>query len=343
MNEGWFSNITSLVVTAKSYFREPTENQYEWTFPFEYQNYKWVQPRPESNAIKEILKDEKPDLLCNLHHCGYYDTYFYFSRGLPKAYSRLRELSSNLGLTLSTSSPDVPFGKILEPGFYQMYGLKDYIDYYTMHEPANLLTMRRGASSDEWYLNTVGGFSFNCEVPLFTSSMKTDKNLSNRKLKSLLQIRRKKRANTLEYCINVLNVLEPFFSLSDPVLLGSVLKHVANAKLELENAHSESTKMEKKTNATNFEVFENDLMVDVADLLLIGQIRRVTETIHRNIKKRKTEYIIERIDNKLVTLAKKINKQGEFKLIPLQKLVKMQLGSILIVADVLSNSMQTDE
>ena len=343
MNEGWFSNITSLVVTAKSYFREPTENQYEWTFPFEYQNYKWVQPRPESNAIKEILKDEKPDLLCNLHHCGYYDTYFYFSRGLPKAYSRLRQLSSNLGLTLSTSSPDVPFGKILEPGFYQMYGLKDYIDYYTMHEPANLLTMRRGASSDEWYLNTVGGFSFNCEVPLFTSSMKTDKNVSNRKLKSLLQIKRKKRANTIEYCINVLNVLEPFFSLSDPVLLGSVLKHVANAKLELENAHSESTKMEEKSNATNFEVFENDLMVDIADLLLIGQIRRVTETIHRNIKKRKTEYIIERIDNKLVTLAKKINKQGEFKLIPLQKLVKMQLGSILIVADVLSNSMQTDE
>ena len=103
MNEGWFSNISSLVDTAKSYFREPTENQYEWTFPFEYKNYKWVQSRPESSAIKEVIKKEKPDLLYTLHHCGYYDTYFYLSRSLPKAYPRLRKLSCDLGLALSTS------------------------------------------------------------------------------------------------------------------------------------------------------------------------------------------------------------------------------------------------
>ena len=78
------------------------------------------------------------------------------------------------------------------------------------------------------------------------------------------------------------------------------------------------------------------MMVDVADLLLIGQIRRVTETIDRNIKKSGTGHTIERIDKKIVTLAQKIDGRGEFKLIPLQKLVKMQLGSILIVADVLS-------
>lgn len=341
MNEGWFSNITSIVDTAKSYFREPTENQYEWTFPFEYKDYKWIQSRPESDAIKEILKDEKPDLLCNLHHCGYYDTYFYFSRDLPEAYPRLKELSSSLDLPLSTSSPDVPFGKILHPGFYQMYGLKDYIDYYAKHEPDNLLTMRRGASSDEWYQNAIGGFSFNCEVPLFSTSMRTDENFSNRKLKNVLQNRRDKIANTIEYCTEVLNVLEPFFKFCDPVLLGSVLKHVANAKLDLENTNSER-KTEKNPNATNFEVFENDLMVDVANLLLIGQIRRVTETIDRNIKKISTGHIIERTDKKIVDLAQKIDSRGEFKLIPLQKLVKMQLGSILIVADVLSNGKRSD-
>jgi len=337
MNEGWFNNITSLVDTAKCYFREPTENQYEWTFPFQYKDYRWVHPRPESNAVKEILKVEKPDLLCNLHHCGYYNTYFYFSRDLPKAYPRLRDLSSNLGLSLSTSSPDVPFGKILEPGFYQMYGLKDYIDYYTLHDPDNLLTMRRGASSDEWYQSNIGGFSFNCEVPLFSTSIATDENLSNRKLKSILQTKNKKMANTIEYCIDVLNILEPFFSSCDPVLLGSVLKHVANAKLDLENT-TPQTKAEKNSNATNFEVFENDLMVDVTDLLLLGQIRRVTETIQRNLKNNNIGLIIERIDKKIVALAKKIDNRGEFTPIPLQKIVKMQLGSILIVADVLSNN-----
>ncbi len=56
---------------------------------------------------------------------------------------------------------------------------------------------------------------------------------------------------------------------------------------------------EKNPNATNYEVFENDLMVDISDLLLIGQVWRVTENIHRNIKDGKTGYMIERIDQKI--------------------------------------------
>jgi len=337
MNEGWFSNWGSLVDTAKSYFREPTENQYEWTFPFEYKNYKWVHPRPESNAVKETIKNEKPSLLCNLHHSGFYDTYFYFSSDLPEAYPRLGELSDNLGLPLSTSNPDVPFGKVLTPGFYQMYGLRDYIDYYTKYEPENLLTMRRGSTSDEWYQDTIGGFSFNCEVPLLESSMKKDDKISNHKLRDLLEKRREKRGATIKYCINVLTKLEPFFSFSDAVLLGSVLKHVANAKLELEFADAKILTAGKR-NATNFEVFENDLMVDVADLLLLGQIWRVAEDICYNQRKGQTGNIRVRIDRKIMALAKKTNHWGGFVPIPLQKLVKMQLGSILIIADVLQNS-----
>ena len=340
MNEGWFSNIDSLVDTAKCYFREPTDNQYEWTFPFEYRNYKWEQPRPESNAVKETLKDEEPELLCNLHHCGYFDTYFYFSRNLPEAYPRLRELSNNLGLPLSTASPDVPFAKILEPGFYQMYGLKDYIDYYTKYEPENLLTLRRGATSDEWYQDTIGGLSFNCEVPLFNSSHKKDNKISNRKKGILLENRRKKRAAAIQYCISVLDKLEPFFSSSDPLLLGSVMRHIANAKLELENADLKIM-AEGNSNATNFEIFENDLMVDVDNLLLMGQLWRVSETIRRNQGRSQTGNVVGKIDSKIATLADKIRHRGGFVPIPLKKLVEMQLGSILTVADVLSNSAQT--
>jgi hypothetical protein len=336
MNEGWFGSWGSLVDTAKWYFREPTENQYEWTFPFEYKNYKWVHSRSESDAVKEVIRDEKPDLLCNLHHCGFYDTYFYFSMDLPKAYPRLKELSDNLELPLSTSNPDVPFGRVLTPGFYQMYGLREYIDYYTKYEPENLLTMRRGSTSDEWYQDTIGGFSFNCEVPLLESSVKKDNEVSDHKLRSLLEKRKEKRETVVNYCIDVLNELEPLFCFSDPVLLGSVLKHVASAKLELEFA-KEKMQAAGERGATNFEVFENDLMVDVADLLLLGQVWRVAETIRVNQSKTEAGNITARIDRKILALAKKTNVRGGFAPFPLQKLIKMQLGSILIIADVLTN------
>ena len=336
MNEGWFGSWSSLIDTAKSYFREPTENQYEWTFPFEYKNYKWVHSRPESSAVREIIKDEKPDLLCNLHHCGFYDTYFYFSKNLPEAYPRLRALSHKLELPLSTSNPDVPFGKVLSPGFYQMYGLKDYIDYYSVYEPEKLLTMRRGSTSDEWYQDTIGGFSFNCEVPLLESSVKKDNEVSEHKLLGLLEKRREKRAATISYCIDALNELEPLFCFSDPVLLGSVLKHVASAKLELEFSEVKIQAAENRA-ATNFEVFENDLIVDVTDLLLLGQVWRVSETIRVNQSKTRAETIAARIDRKILALAKKTNGQGGFAPFPLKKLIRMQLGSILIIADNLSN------
>jgi len=336
MNEGWFGSWGSLVDTAKSYFREPTENQYEWTFPFEYKNYEWVHSRPESSAVKEIIKDEKPDLLCNLHHCGFYDTYFYFSRSLPEAYPQLKALSHKLELPLSTSNPDVPFGKVLSPGFYQMYGLRDYIDYYSMYEPEKLLTMRRGSTSDEWYQDTIGGFSFNCEVPLLESSVKKDNEVSEHRLLGLLEKRREKRAATISYCIDALNELEPLFCFSDPVLLGSVLKHVAGAKLDLEFSEAK-IKATGNRAATNFEVFENALILNVNDLLLLGQVWRVAETIRVNQTKTQAETIAARIDRKIMALAKKTNVQGGFTPFPLNKLIKMQLGSILIIADILSN------
>ena len=113
-----------------------------------------------------------------------------------------------------------------------------------------------------------------------------------------------------------------------------MLKHVANAKLELESAKTKERTAENRK-ATNFEVFENDIMVDVANLLLMGQIWRVTEMINR--KQRNTAELAKAMDKKLSKLAEDINCRGGFVPIPLRNIIKMQLGSILIIADVLSN------
>ena len=148
--------------------------------------------------------------------------------------------------------------------------------------------------------------------------------------------RRNKRATTVQYCINALTIMEPFFRFSEPVLLGSVMKHIASAKLELGYADSKIDAVGIR-NATNFEVFENDLMVDVSNLLLLGQIWRVIEIIRGNQPKSQTRNVAMELDRKIKSLAGKINQRGEFTPIPLQRLIQMQLGSILVIADVLSN------
>jgi hypothetical protein len=49
------------------------------------------------------------------------------------------------------------------------------------------------------------------------------------------------------------------------------------------------------------------------------------------------ENIASEVDGKILALAKEINRRGGFAPFPLQKLVRMQLGSILIIADILAN------
>jgi hypothetical protein len=335
MNEGWFNDSSSLISMARSHFREPVEDQYEWTFPFKYKNYQWTHSRPEADAVKEILKSEKPDLLCGLHHAAFYNTYYYFSRDLPEAY--LRELSKSLKLPFSEQAPDVPFGKVLAPSFYQMYGLKDYWDYYSKNEPEKLSRLKRGACSDEWYEDAVGGFSFNCEVPLFQSSVKKDNEASEHNLEELLENKKRKNRVNVQYYEELLSKLEPFFAFSNPLLLNSVLKSVASAKLRLEDSVSKK-KPDEDRKATNFEVFENDVMVDISDLLLLGQIWRAAKYISTT-NETQTISLMKTVDQKMSALAESINRRGRFVPIPLQKLVKMQLGSTLVIADVLLNNL----
>ena len=337
MNESWFKDFGSLVSMAKSHFREPVEDQYEWTFPVKYKNYQWARSRPEADAVKEALRNEKPDLLCGLHHAGFYNTYYYFSRDLPEAYQRLRKLASSLELPFSEQDPDVPFGKVIAPGFYQMYGLKDYVDYYSKNDPENLSRLKRGACSDEWYEEAVGGFSFNCEVPLFQSSVKQDNAASPQNLKDVLEDNKRKSLIRVQYYEELLSKLEPYFAFSNPLLLNSVLKSVADAKLLSVDSNLKKKPAEDRK-ATNFEVFENDIMADIYDLLLIGQIWRVSKYISSATKAPQVNHLMKQVNHKMNALAESLNTRGKFVPLPIQKLVKMQLGSTLIVADVLMNN-----
>jgi hypothetical protein len=120
------------------------------------------------------------------------------------------------------------------------------------------------------------------------------------------------------------------------VLLGSVLKHVASAKLELEFADAK-IQPARNRDATNLEVFENDLMVDLADLLLLGQLWHVAKTICVSQRKTRTGTILQQgLTGKSWLLIRR-PPFGEDSRQFLQKLIGMQLGSILIIADVLAN------
>jgi hypothetical protein len=336
LNEGWFNMPQSFAALSKSNFREPAEDQYEWTFPIEYDFYSWTKSRPETLAIKNVLEKEKPDLLCNLHHSGFYNAYYYLSEDVPHVYTDLKKLAKNCRLPLSDSSPDVPFGKMFEPGFYQMYGLKDYIDYYKEKDPAVLTTLRRGACSDEWYSEKIGGFSFNCEVPLYLSAKMQDKKPSKKSLIKVLTDKYNRQKSRLKYSIKMINVLKDYADLADPLLLDVAEKHIANAQASLDHEKRLLEKTMEKP-ITNSDVFEHGVMADIFDLFFLGQIWRVAESICIKGGNPKICNVMDVLDIELKNLEKQTQIKGNFYQLPIRNSVKMQLGSILIIAEELKN------
>jgi len=336
LNEGWFNMAESIAAMAKSSFREPTEDQYEWTFPIEYDDFQWTQSRPETLAIKDILEKEKPDLLCNLHHSGFTNGYYYLSKELPEVYDKLRNFTSSLNIPLSDTAPDVPFGKMISPGFYQMYGLKDYIKYYKEKDPLILPALRRGACSDEWYLKNIGGYSFNCEVPMYLSHKLKDKNPSKKSYKKMIEDRYKRKKSRLDYSIKIIDKLKDYENMADSLLYNLAKKHIANAHLSLEHEKRLLEKTEDRT-ITKAEKFENSVLEDIFDLFFLGQIWRVAESICVKGGAPKICRIMELSDLEIKGLAKSVQERGAFYQVPIRNSVKMQLGSILIIADVLKN------
>lgn len=336
LNEGWFNMSESIAAMAKSSFREPTEDQYEWTFPIKYDDFQWTQSRSETLAIKDVLEKEKPDLLCNLHHSGYTNGYYYLSKELPEVYDKLRDFTTSLNIPLSDSAPDVPFGKMISPGFYQMYGLKDYIKYYKEKDPLILPALRRGACSDEWYLKNIGGFSFNCEVPMYLSHKLKNKNPSKLSYKKMIEDRYKRKKSRLEYSKKLLDKIKDYENMADPLLFNLAKKHIANAQLSLEHEKRLLEKAENRT-ITKAEKFENSVLEDIFDLFFLGQIWRVAESICVKGGAPKICRIMELSDLEIKGLAKSVQERGAFYQVPIRNSVKMQLGSILIIAEALKN------
>jgi len=336
LNEGWFNMPESFAAIAKSNFREPTEDQYEWTFPIHYKDYKWTKSRPETLAVKNIIEQEKPALLCNLHHCGFHNAYYYLSEDFPEVYPKLKKLASSLRMPLSDTAPDVPFGKMFSTGFYQMYGLTDYFDYYSKQDPIVLTTLKRGACSDEWYHKNIGGFSFNCEVPMYLSSKLQDKKPSDKNYKKVAEERIKRQKSRVKYSTKFLNLIKEYSNLADPLLLDVAEKHIANACNSLEHEQREIVNTEERI-VLNYEVFENEVIADLFDLFFLGQVWRVAESICVKGGAPKICRLMETVEIK--SLGKSIQERGIFYQLPIRTSVKMQIGSILIIAEALKNKL----
>jgi hypothetical protein len=171
---------------------------------------------------------------------------------------------------------------------------------------------------------------------MYLSSKLQDKTLSSKSYKNVLDeqhIRKYKRVN---YSSKLLKILKNYENIADPLIFDVAEKHIINAKNSLEHEKRISSKIHDKK-ITKAEVFENEVISDLFDLFFLGQIWRVAESICIKGGTPKICQIMDKIDIEIKSLGKSIHERGLFYQIPIRNSVKLQLGSILIIANAIKN------
>ena len=130
--------------------------------------------------------------------------------------------------------------------------------------------------------------------------------------------------------------MKDFADLANPLLLDVAEKHIVNAQISLDHEKRLLEKTKEKP-ITNSDVFEHGVMADIFDLFFLGQIWRVAESICIKGGHPKICNIMDILDIELKNLEKQTQIKGNFYQLPIRNSVKMQLGSILIIAEELKN------
>jgi len=341
LNEGWFKGEFNPLKYAKNYYRPASFEQVEWSFPINYKKLKFETPPPETQALMHLIQKVKPKFMYSLHNSGFGGVYFYISRGIGNLFDNLVNFVKREHLPLHLGEPEAPYIKKLHDGIFQMFGIQkqyDYVESKGIENPQEFITC--GTSSYD-YLKSIASeenFTLVCEMPYFYHNSIGDTSLTEFERRDL-------RLQSLEYMKNISNHSKKIFRHIRKFCDKSTRMYTAvegyikitRPGLELEINVTKTSSM-YEGNATVSQAFDLNVSSRYYRLLIISMIVRLCEeaiSIHpeKEVENTKIKNDLEKwIELKI----KDLLSDTKFEVIPIQKLVRVQIGSAFITLENLS-------
>jgi hypothetical protein len=333
LNEGWFKGQFDPIKYAKNYYRPAGHEQIEWTFPIKYKKLEFSNPPPETRALMKLMEEIKPNFMYSLHNAGFCGVYWYQTHDVKTMYPEYTALAEQFSLPIHQGEPEVPYIKQLHPAIFQMFGIQEAYDFYEdngVENPQELI--KNGTSSDDYLrrLTNGRGFTLVCEMPYFYDKTLDDDSLSQ-------YDRRKKVLESLEFYKEAYEFLKPKFEVikkkSDQKsrLYTSVADGVENFEKRIApQIHHAQTSPMYDGKATNAQAFDSMVARRFYATLRTAMAARICENISdlQQIQAELTNWI----EHTIHTTLNKTN----FEVIPIRKLVTVQVGSAFIALQHLS-------
>ncbi|MFX1390165.1 MAG: M14 family zinc carboxypeptidase [Promethearchaeota archaeon] len=344
LNEGWFKGKFNPFKYAKNYYRPPGHEQIEWTFPIEYKKLVFSNPPPETQALMKLIEDKKPDFMFSLHNAGFCGVYWYVSHDIKEMFQELINFTKEENSPIHRGEPETQYLKELHPAIYQMFGIQeayDFLEENGVNNPQELI--KSGTSSDDYLLSKTNGkgFTLVCEMPYFY-----DKALEN---DSPSEYNRREKILELfdfykgihEFSVNKFNSIKKYCNPSSKFFT-SVYDFITNFIKRLEPEIEFAEKTEKyEGKASIAQAFDTMVASRYYSSLGLGMLARLCEEA-ANLNPELNKEILDiksQVDLQVEQIIKEILKKTSFEIIPIQKLVRVQVGSALIAMKNLSKNL----
>ena len=346
LNEKWLKGPYTIYNYSRNFFRPAGHKQVDWTFPIDYKELHFHDTLPESIAMMELIERIRPEFIYSLHNAGFGGVYWYVTEDTPELYDDFRKAAEKQEVPLNLGEPESPAVPELSPAVYQMLTIRseyDYIEQYAHQEDMSKV-IPCGTSSGDYAYELCKAFTFLTELPYFydkrvddtreSDMLRTDAVLAqlewtsaaNKDLRDII-------ATSLEY----LNPEDPF-----------LLAVQAFTRDDMGEATKEMIKVnpDYARKATEAEKFDSLLVNKFYKLLQYGMMARANEDELARMeekgednpaKKEALTKAFEMAEAGHKKLADYLETNMDYQVVPIKKLVSIQLECGLLMADYLKN------
>lgn len=339
LNEGWFKGPFTLTNFWRDYYRPADYEQVEWTFPLEYKNYSFDDPMPETQALMRIIDETKPLFMYSLHNTTFGGTYWYVSREIEELWDGLYMANHRQELPLHLGEPEENQLTPYAPAIFPMIDQGEVYDFYETYSDAPPESLMLGGASSFAYASAHGTTFLVTELPNFYDPRIADLSLLPYSRREAMRQNQELFREILEQTDELYRVIEPYISRDNP-FANMVEVNVRNYRelYELELQHIEENPIYDEP-CTVAEAFDSLEIRKLDRLNYLTLLRRSCEHELQKGEDVLGSEVLEEVraetERAFEEAALVIESEFDYTVIPIRKLVSVQLESGLVLADYL--------
>lgn len=346
LNEKWLKGPYTLYNYSRNFFRPAGHQQVDWTFPIDYKELHFHDTIPESEAMMGLIDKIRPEFIYSLHNAGFGGVYWYLSRQTPEIYEEMREATRKQGIPMHLGEPEAPYCVEWAPAVYQALDIKSDYDYMEKYGNVDMKeAMIYGTCSAAYAKEVCDAFTLLTEEPYFYDKRITDMSESDILRKDAVLEKLKANEESNRFIKSVLEPTRQYLDSRNPFLMALDAFSEDSSGDATKKMVAENPEYQKK--ATVAEKFDNLLVSKFYKLLSYGMLIRAHELElekmkdNEEVNSEKREALLkaaETAEKAHKELADYLEEKIDYEVVPIKKLVSIQLECGIIMAEYLKGT-----